>query len=357
MSASVIPQTLGAILIGGLFATFLGGIVSLQTILYYRTYKQDPFSVKFLILAVWVLDNLHTGFIWGGLWYCLVQNYGAHDKVDSIPWYSDRNGARDIPCSLVPTSSGQTRLRGSSFLFQFLCAPHILAQQEELVYDNTRSPPHSPSSRLRYRSFAIFRLKARWIFTLGLSVSSAVDILITGFLVFLFRRNRTGTGRIDHVLDKLILYGLETGSLTCLGTIITMLLWIIKPNLIFLGLHVVIAKRTGFPVCYHRITDIRKSMQTHCSSLSTPGTTSKPLGRPALVRRETPGLFCISSPALPKKLLDTIWMTWRPKRVRNCRSMCRPRPMFGMMGHRLRVRSDVVFLPRMFKSLFKDKGL
>ncbi|KAJ7360960.1 hypothetical protein DFH08DRAFT_361762 [Mycena albidolilacea] len=86
MSASVIPQTLGAILIGGLFATFLGGIVNLQTILYYRTYKQDPLPVKFLILAVWVLDNLHTGFIWGGLWYFLVQNYGAHDKVDSIPW-------------------------------------------------------------------------------------------------------------------------------------------------------------------------------------------------------------------------------------------------------------------------------
>jgi len=96
---------------------------------------------------------------------------------------------------------------------------------------------------LRYHRFDIFRVKARWIFTLGLSVSSAVDILITGWLVYLFRRNRTGSGRFNDILDKLILYGLETGSLTCLGTIITMLLWVITPkNLIFLGLHFVIAK-------------------------------------------------------------------------------------------------------------------
>jgi len=96
---------------------------------------------------------------------------------------------------------------------------------------------------LRYRSFDMFRLKARWIFTLGLSVSSGVDVLITGLLVYLFRKNRTGTGRFNHVLDRLMLYGLETGSLTCLGTIITMLLWVITPKrLIFLGLHVVITK-------------------------------------------------------------------------------------------------------------------
>ncbi|KAJ7360958.1 hypothetical protein DFH08DRAFT_842634 [Mycena albidolilacea] len=57
----------------------------------------------------------------------------------------------------------------------------------------------------------MFRLKAQWIFTSGLAVSSAVDILTTALLVYFFRRNRTGTGRLNHVLDKLTLYGLETG--------------------------------------------------------------------------------------------------------------------------------------------------
>ncbi|KAJ7631638.1 hypothetical protein DFH06DRAFT_1438792 [Mycena polygramma] len=166
-----IPRTVGALLIGGLFASLLAGMVNLQTIFYYRSYKtKDPLLVQVLVFGFW------------------------------ITFTPDLSGV-ELPDS---------KLYGA---------------------------------KLRYRSFTLFRLHARWIFTLGLSVSSAVDVLITGLLVYLFQKNRTGSGRFNHVLDKLILYGLETGSLTCLGTIIAMLLWVIPPNnLIFLGVHVVIGK-------------------------------------------------------------------------------------------------------------------
>ncbi|KAJ7742838.1 hypothetical protein B0H16DRAFT_1562503 [Mycena metata] len=81
-----IAKTLGALLVGGLFATLLGGMVNIQTVFYYRSYAKDPVSVKYLIFSVWLLDNLHTGFIWAGLWFGLIQNYGERDKVDTIPW-------------------------------------------------------------------------------------------------------------------------------------------------------------------------------------------------------------------------------------------------------------------------------
>ncbi|KAF7347228.1 hypothetical protein MVEN_01477700 [Mycena venus] len=238
MPTPVIPRTSGALLVGGLFATLLAGTVNLQTVLYYRTYKKDPLPVKWLIFTVWILDNLHTGFIWGGLWYCLVQNYGAPDMVDSIPWCL----ALTIIITALVTFLVHCFFAHRIFLLSkknwFMTLP-VLA----LTLLRLAAASVSTWEMLRYRSFDMFRLKARWIFTLGLSVSSTVDILITALLVFLFRRNKTGTGRLNHVLDKLILYGLETGSLTCLGTIITMLLWVITPkNLIFLGLHFVIAK-------------------------------------------------------------------------------------------------------------------
>jgi hypothetical protein len=35
----------------------------------------------------------------------------------------------------------------------------------------------------------------KWIFTLGLSVSSAVDIIITGLLFYLFRDTKPETGQ------------------------------------------------------------------------------------------------------------------------------------------------------------------
>ncbi|KAJ7650008.1 hypothetical protein FB45DRAFT_886592, partial [Roridomyces roridus] len=50
-----IPKTLGALLIGGLFASLFGGTVNLQTVLYFRSYQKDPVSTKTLISLIWFL--------------------------------------------------------------------------------------------------------------------------------------------------------------------------------------------------------------------------------------------------------------------------------------------------------------
>ncbi|KAF7340914.1 hypothetical protein MSAN_02076300 [Mycena sanguinolenta] len=188
---SDIPQTLGALLIGGLFATLFAGVVNLQTVFYWRTYQKDPLLLKVLIFTVWVLDNLHTSFIWAGLWSCLIQNYGLQDRVDYIPWC--------ISLTVVITA-----------LVTFLV--HCFFAHRIFMFSKKNWFMTSPILAL-----TLLRLVAASIINTDLS--------------------------LNRILDKLILYGLETGSLTCLGTIITMLLWVMTPkNLIFLGLHVVITK-------------------------------------------------------------------------------------------------------------------
>lgn len=34
-----------------------------------------------------LLDNVHTVFLWSGVWYYFVDSYGNPDKIDHIPWY------------------------------------------------------------------------------------------------------------------------------------------------------------------------------------------------------------------------------------------------------------------------------
>jgi len=233
-----IPKTLGALLIGGLFASLLAGMVNLQTVLYFRSYRKDPFRLKSLVFFVWLLDNFHTGFIWGGLWFCLIQNYARLNMIDYIPWMIALTVIITAIVTFLVHCFFAHRIWMLSKKNWFMTLPVLALTLLRLVAASV-----STWEMLHYHSFALFRLHARWIFTLGLSVSSAVDILIAGLLVYLFRSNRTGTGRLNHVIDKLILYGLETGSLTCVGTITAMLCWVITPqNLVFLGLHVVIGK-------------------------------------------------------------------------------------------------------------------
>ncbi|KAJ7799107.1 hypothetical protein B0H14DRAFT_2904375 [Mycena olivaceomarginata] len=86
-----------------------------------------------------------------------------------------------------------------------------------------------------YKAFDLFKLHARWIFTLGLSFHP-VDIIITGLLFYLFRdTSRKLASTLKDVIDRLMLYAFETGSLTWC--------WIaMSQNLIFLGLHFFIGK-------------------------------------------------------------------------------------------------------------------
>jgi len=96
---------------------------------------------------------------------------------------------------------------------------------------------------IRLDSFNLFKANFTWVFTLGLALSSTVDILITGSLFVLLEMSRTGEKRMNAIIDQIILYTFETGSLTCAATIVSMICWIlINKNLIFMGLHFVIGK-------------------------------------------------------------------------------------------------------------------
>jgi len=93
------------------------------------------------------------------------------------------------------------------------------------------------------KSFKEFAQQFRWVFTLGLALSSAADVLITITLCFKLRSNRTGSISMDNVIDSLVLYTLETGSLTGAGTVLSMICWLTMPyNRLFLALHFIIAK-------------------------------------------------------------------------------------------------------------------
>ncbi|KAJ7292562.1 hypothetical protein C8J57DRAFT_1490070 [Mycena rebaudengoi] len=238
MSAVSVPETLGAMLLGGFFASLLSGVVNVQTVLYYRTYKTDPTGIKVLVLCVWALDNLHTAFIWNGLWGGLINNYGDGSRIDHIPW-----------CAPLEYIIILTAL--VTFMVHCFFANRIFRLSRNNWYMTLpvvllallRLGSASVSTWEMYTFPSTLIVHAFWIFTLGLSVSSAVDVLIAGFLIHLFQSSRTDAGKyLNRVIEKLMIYAFETGSLTCLGTVISM---ICARSLSFpqcKGLHFVIGK-------------------------------------------------------------------------------------------------------------------
>ncbi|KAJ7238771.1 hypothetical protein B0H12DRAFT_1137104 [Mycena haematopus] len=264
MAAPDVPTTLGALLLGAFFASMLSGIVNLQTLLYFRWYKSDPMGFKLLVLGVWSLDTLHTVFIWVGLWDYLIADYGDTYMINYIPW--------SISLTVVVTAI-VTFFVHCFFAHRILLLSkgNWLMASPVIILALLRLGAASVSTweMFHYKAFDLFKLHARWIFTLGLSVSSTVDIVIAGMLFYLFQSNKPDAGHLKHVIDKLMLYTFETGSLTCIATVVSMICWVtMSQNLIFLGLHFVIGKlyANSLLVTLNTRQNIRRARRGGCSS-------------------------------------------------------------------------------------------
>ncbi|KAM6489356.1 hypothetical protein JOM56_015257 [Amanita muscaria] len=82
--SAIIAKTYGAVLLGSLIATFLSGMNTLQTILYFRLYPKDSVIIKTSVATVFSLDIVHTAFIWVGVWWWFIINIGNIPAIDII---------------------------------------------------------------------------------------------------------------------------------------------------------------------------------------------------------------------------------------------------------------------------------
>ncbi|KAF5344459.1 hypothetical protein D9758_014128 [Tetrapyrgos nigripes] len=274
----------GALLLGGLMAYSFSGIVAVQSVVYFKLYPKDIGLLKALVSTVWILDLAHSAFIGFSLFYYFVTSWAVDSTIDDIAWSvalsvittalqtviahcffahkiyrsSQKNLLLVVPilvlafCRLIAASgthpvqiSATIRLKISSPSYDSYYSGNGPCQALLGLHADVPGgrflPPYTRNAKLKYHC------GSQWIFTTGLSLSSATDILIALSLFFLLQsmRKRIGTESsvMVQVVDTLTLYTLETGLLTCVLTTASLICWLIMPtNLVFLGLHFVIAK-------------------------------------------------------------------------------------------------------------------
>ncbi|KAH7909060.1 hypothetical protein BJ138DRAFT_1181297 [Hygrophoropsis aurantiaca] len=233
-----VPATYGALLLGGMIAAGLSGIVTVQSFLYLKLYPDDSPRTKATVAAIWVLDSAHTGLVCASIWIYLIANFGDTSKIDMIPGSVAMTVALTAILTFIVHCFYAHRIHKLShhdwritiplgiFAFLRLCSATVTTA--EMIHMDT---------------FSGFKAHFRWVFTLGLALSSLVDVLIALFLCVSLRRNRKASSSMDRVVNSVILYTLENGSLTSAATIVSMICWLAMPNnLIFMGLHFVISK-------------------------------------------------------------------------------------------------------------------
>jgi len=235
---ATVENTYGALLLGAFLACCFSGIVTVQSFLYIKLYPKDAIRTKIIVGAVWLLDTLHTCLVMASVWNYVIPHFGDVPRIDFIPWTVALTIAITAILTIIVHCFLARRIYRLTKNDWRITAPILILAVLRLC-----SACVTTAEMIRLKSFKEFSEHFRWVFTLGLALSSSVDVLITVTLCYKLRSSRTGSLRIDNIIDSLVLYSFENGSLTCAGTVLSMIFWLTMPyNRLFLALHFIIAK-------------------------------------------------------------------------------------------------------------------
>ncbi|KAJ3788214.1 hypothetical protein GGU10DRAFT_373242 [Lentinula aff. detonsa] len=266
-------STFGSLLLGGLVASTLTGILLTQGLLYSKS-NTDPSYIRAMVAVILILDMSHSVTLFMGLWTWFIRFRENDGAVFMIPvWvallafykFPLMNGVRSIAVSVVITALTTIiahaffawrifKLSKKNYWLLFpIAIPAILAFSEHSILPTTSNFSDIPSvfacvsqaDMIHLDSFQLFRDRSSWVFTAGLALSSAVDVMITAMMMILLRQSRTKSLSLDAVIDSLFVLTLENGAITSLAALTCMVLWLTMDNFIFLGLYFIIGKLYG----------------------------------------------------------------------------------------------------------------
>lgn len=233
-----IANNLGPVLLGGLIALGLSGIVSMQAYVYFRTFKNDFARVRIPVIIVWMFDVMHSGLVCAGNWQYLIENFGDRDIIDWIPLAVALTVINTATITFIVQTFFTHRVLVLSKNNWFISGPMFL-----LAFCRLLAAAVSTGLMVHLRSFDAFVTGYSWVFTFGLSSAATLDILITVSLCWYLAQNRTGISSMDQVVDAIMIYTINNGILTCVCTVISLICWVVMPhNLIFLGIHFALSK-------------------------------------------------------------------------------------------------------------------
>ncbi|KAJ7176880.1 hypothetical protein C8R46DRAFT_1077587 [Mycena filopes] len=229
-------STLGAFQIGVLVSYVLYGVVNGQTYMYYKRFPTDSPNIKRLIVFIWVCELAQTICIGHALYSWTITSFGRPLPVppksfDTSIFFSGIISAfvQGFFSFRIYTLSQSRIIPSIAYLLSFL---RLLIGTAVFV------------TALRMTSLQIFEAQFGWLITTAVSIGVANDLLITTTLVANLRGKRTEIQpRSVPLVDRLTLWAVETGLMTSVASIATLICFLtMKTNLVWAAVFVVVSR-------------------------------------------------------------------------------------------------------------------
>ncbi|EIW74912.1 hypothetical protein CONPUDRAFT_140303 [Coniophora puteana RWD-64-598 SS2] len=213
--------SVGLMLIGVFFNTYLYGLVTYQFLCYWRAYYSDRLALRAMIMFLFALDTFHAATVIWMSWFYLVQNFANPVALGEALW----------PYTFTPIATAF-----AAVVTQVYLAWRIWKLSESNVLFGISLLLVAPSFilgcmcgirawmiHIMAQLAAIDNIVTGWLITQVMA-----DIFITGTLAAILARSKTGFKRTDSVLNRLIRGAIQTGlfaSIFSIGCLVSFLAW------------------------------------------------------------------------------------------------------------------------------------
>ncbi|KAJ7200450.1 hypothetical protein C8J57DRAFT_1103615 [Mycena rebaudengoi] len=209
--------TIGALQIGVLFAVCLFGAVTVQVLLYYTRFTSDSWALKGMVSLVWVLDFSHTIAICNAIYTITVIQYGHPELLVFVP--NSLNAAILLSGCIGPLEQGWFAFR----LYKFTKTCYLPIFCVALSTCRTIGSLGLATVALGHITVFEFMEEWGWLVATLLMVGVATDlILVVGLCYYLTAWRGDGFKRMQRLVDHLMRLSIETGVITSLGAISTL---------------------------------------------------------------------------------------------------------------------------------------
>jgi len=234
-----IDNTLGALFVGFAVACCVYGVLMSQMYTYFVNYPMDRPVYKFIVLFIVLLETADQVLI-GQIYY----HYGVSSFGDPLTliegtqiWsFILQQTLGSIVGAVVKLAFALRVWRFSKHNFWIAGVITILS-----LGGLGLSIAFTVKSFMLPDLFSVVKL--RFLGTASLSVGVLTDIVIAAALCYFLNKLRTGYHKSDSLASSLIRYAINTGALTSVVSITTVILYNIMPNnLIFIGVFFILSK-------------------------------------------------------------------------------------------------------------------
>ncbi|THH18902.1 hypothetical protein EUX98_g8880 [Antrodiella citrinella] len=176
----------------------------MQAVLYFRIYPRDNPRIKLIVGLVWLLDLLHSVMVSAANWSYLIDNFGNPNVADTIFWSVAVTIAFTAVITFIVHCFFCHRILTLSRYNWFITTPIFILAFTRLGELCATLPSRNGRSSC---------------------ISYSVCL------------------RMDSIIDSITVYTIESGLLTSVVTVVSLVFWVtMSNNLIFLALHFAISK-------------------------------------------------------------------------------------------------------------------